>query len=172
MRAEAVDQVAAANVVATRPFTAAAAHAANHDFAEAKATLGAAGYLDPARRADVESKYGRHVSLASLLAIATDDHLARAAALQSTIAALRGAPDLGSAFARQGSAEEVINAFRPQLATALARIGRWREAAAVIAPMPANHDPAIRARGLIAACLLYTSPSPRDKRQSRMPSSA
>ena len=25
---------------------------------------------------------------------------------------------------------------------------------------------------LIAACLLYTSPSPRDKRQSRMPSSA
>ena len=27
-------------------------------------------------------------------------------------------------------------------------------------------------RVLIKACLLYTSPSPRDKRQSRMPSSA
>ena len=27
-------------------------------------------------------------------------------------------------------------------------------------------------RALIEACLLYTSPSPRDKRQSRMPSSA
>ena len=26
--------------------------------------------------------------------------------------------------------------------------------------------------GLVACCLLYTSPSPRDKRQSRMPSSA
>ena len=26
--------------------------------------------------------------------------------------------------------------------------------------------------GLLNACLLYTSPSPRDKRQSRMPSSA
>ena len=26
--------------------------------------------------------------------------------------------------------------------------------------------------GYVAACLLYTSPSPRDKRQSRMPSSA
>ena len=26
--------------------------------------------------------------------------------------------------------------------------------------------------GLIMSCLLYTSPSPRDKRQSRMPSSA
>ena len=28
------------------------------------------------------------------------------------------------------------------------------------------------ARALLANCLLYTSPSPRDKRQSRMPSSA
>ena len=28
------------------------------------------------------------------------------------------------------------------------------------------------ARAQAAACLLYTSPSPRDKRQSRMPSSA
>ena len=27
-------------------------------------------------------------------------------------------------------------------------------------------------RRLISGCLLYTSPSPRDKRQSRMPSSA
>ena len=31
----------------------------------------------------------------------------------------------------------------------------------------------LKAKGLIPrACLLYTSPSPRDKRQSRMPSSA
>ena len=29
-----------------------------------------------------------------------------------------------------------------------------------------------RAKALMVACLLYTSPSPRDKRQSRMPSSA
>ena len=28
------------------------------------------------------------------------------------------------------------------------------------------------AMGMVKACLLYTSPSPRDKRQSRMPSSA
>ena len=27
-------------------------------------------------------------------------------------------------------------------------------------------------RGFLSNCLLYTSPSPRDKRQSRMPSSA
>ena len=31
---------------------------------------------------------------------------------------------------------------------------------------------AMRAAGASPACLLYTSPSPRDKRQSRMPSSA
>ena len=30
----------------------------------------------------------------------------------------------------------------------------------------------IHVEGLYATCLLYTSPSPRDKRQSRMPSSA
>ena len=31
---------------------------------------------------------------------------------------------------------------------------------------------AARHEAQVAACLLYTSPSPRDKRQSRMPSSA
>ena len=30
----------------------------------------------------------------------------------------------------------------------------------------------VTAEGSIITCLLYTSPSPRDKRQSRMPSSA
>ena len=30
----------------------------------------------------------------------------------------------------------------------------------------------LQGRGLTKLCLLYTSPSPRDKRQSRMPSSA
>ena len=33
-------------------------------------------------------------------------------------------------------------------------------------------DPGTVAPMLTKACLLYTSPSPRDKRQSRMPSSA
>ena len=44
----------------------------------------------------------------------------------------------------------------------------------------AKHDKGVNAAGTrvrktmqsIKACLLYTSPSPRDKRQSRMPSSA
>ena len=34
------------------------------------------------------------------------------------------------------------------------------------------HFSRMRASDLILVCLLYTSPSPRDKRQSRMPSSA
>ena len=33
-------------------------------------------------------------------------------------------------------------------------------------------DEAVSSKGLFSTCLLYTSPSPRDKRQSRMPSSA
>ena len=33
-------------------------------------------------------------------------------------------------------------------------------------------DAGVHAKGQVANCLLYTSPSPRDKRQSRMPSSA
>ena len=33
-------------------------------------------------------------------------------------------------------------------------------------------DGKCRHRDQLVACLLYTSPSPRDKRQSRMPSSA
>ena len=35
-----------------------------------------------------------------------------------------------------------------------------------------NFEEACRDRDLRFTCLLYTSPSPRDKRQSRMPSSA
>ena len=35
-----------------------------------------------------------------------------------------------------------------------------------------NHDISTYRQGLSQPCLLYTSPSPRDKRQSRMPSSA
>ena len=41
----------------------------------------------------------------------------------------------------------------------------------MIALMLGADHPAIT-EGRIGACLLYTSPSPRDKRQSRMPSSA
>ena len=37
---------------------------------------------------------------------------------------------------------------------------------------PVNALGAAVRQGLLVACLLYTSPSPRDKRQSRMPSSA
>ena len=35
-----------------------------------------------------------------------------------------------------------------------------------------GHEDTIVLRKMVEICLLYTSPSPRDKRQSRMPSSA
>ena len=38
--------------------------------------------------------------------------------------------------------------------------------------MNKNPDKGSEWKGRIMVCLLYTSPSPRDKRQSRMPSSA
>ena len=151
IRNEAIDQVAADNVVAMRPFAAAWTHSIIHDFTTARATLAAAGYLDPARRAEVESKYGKRPSLKLLRAVATDDSDAIVDELQTTIASLRKSASLGSAFGYQRAVEESVNALRPSLAIALARSGRWREAETVIAPVPGNHDEAIRTRGLIAA---------------------
>ena len=54
--------------------------------------------------------------------------------------------------------------------------GIEHSAGASFAPNPAYFDPEnivkLAIEGGCNACLLYTSPSPRDKRQSRMPSSA
>ena len=47
----------------------------------------------------------------------------------------------------------------------IALIDRLKTMNASVSQAIASHDP-------VAYCLLYTSPSPRDKRQSRMPSSA
>jgi Tfp pilus assembly protein PilF len=151
MRAEAVDQVAAANIVAVRPFAAALAQANIHDFAGARAALAAAGYLDPARRADVETKYGRQVSLEELHAIATGDYGAQARLLQFALMAVQEGRSGASAFSSQRAAEEALGQLRPELAVVLARSGNWRAAQAVVAPLPADYDAAIRARGLIAA---------------------
>ena len=46
-------------------------------------------------------------------------------------------------------------------------IGPTAEMKKLAAIVNSNDDP-----GFLQTCLLYTSPSPRDKRQSRMPSSA
>ena len=70
-------------------------------------------------------------------------------------------------------------AGRPVVQHTLERAARVPGTAAVVrVPLAtdAHHAPGIRSRAAArrwaGACLLYTSPSPRDKRQSRMPSSA
>ena len=51
------------------------------------------------------------------------------------------------------------------------------EVSKIIDPIPASDGAGVKLKRSIGVepnyfCLLYTSPSPRDKRQSRMPSSA
>ena len=57
---------------------------------------------------------------------------------------------------------EIFNALRST---------EFEEVKVVIIGQDPYHGPG-QAHGLCFSCLLYTSPSPRDKRQSRMPSSA
>ena len=53
-------------------------------------------------------------------------------------------------------------------AEVLREAARSRESATLVSPTATAHFPAAKKD----ACLLYTSPSPRDQRGSRMPSSA
>ena len=50
--------------------------------------------------------------------------------------------------------------------------GRERAYRAVANVMAANYDLAVPCHRVVRGCLLYTSPSPRDRTRSRMPSSA
>ena len=61
------------------------------------------------------------------------------------------------------------------LAAVIPKIGdarRWQTADALDVPFEFVDEVRLVVFATITACLLYTSPSPRDKRQSRMPSSA
>ena len=71
-------------------------------------------------------------------------------------------------------------AIEAQLAVARASGAQVRTGEKVLAVEPVGNGDTVRVRtetasfeaGRVVVCLLYTSPSPRDKRQSRMPSSA
>ena len=70
-----------------------------------------------------------------------------------------------SAAAAVDTGHQLLLAPRPATTADLARL----EVDGVLLADPAAGDPTV---ALLQGCLLYTSPSPRDKRQSRMPSSA
>ena len=73
---------------------------------------------------------------------------------------------------------DMSEAYRPELNKLLSKVATKLEIdlkSGIYAAVsgPSYETPAeVRMLGIIGACLLYTSPSPRDKRQSRMPSSA
>ena len=146
---EAVGYKADAANTAIRPFDAATAWAKAHDFSAAQDELAAAGYLDPARRAKLEEMFGKQNSVRLMLAAATDDHATRAAESMLLIDHYTRAAATGKE-ARQFNIY-AAESYRPDAALALARTGRLREASAIIAPLPATHDGAFRARAFIAA---------------------
>ena len=74
--------------------------------------------------------------------------------------------DLGDAGARAARREA------RRKASASSRAGGAAVARDKVASRGSPRPPGPPAKGSIKTCLLYTSPSPRDKRQSRMPSSA
>ena len=71
---------------------------------------------------------------------------------------------------------DAFNALNPQLISDISEILEWtsRRSVGTTGELHSSDgDPNLRALVIRAeGCLLYTSPSPRDKRQSRMPSSA
>ena len=76
-------------------------------------------------------------------------------------------------YALYGETLESDSAFDDRLSALAREIGTRGRADAVPISTPAGDDSAPAAAAeLSSSCLLYTSPSPRDQRGSRMPSSA
>ena len=148
---ETIEHSADVSNTAFRPFTAAWAWSRAHDFATARAPLAAAGYLDPASRAEVEARIGAQESPRLLTAYASDDFATQATELTALIANYQRAAAAAADPAGRTSNLQVVSGLRPVVAAALARSGRVRGAEAVIAPMPQDHDAALRTRALIAA---------------------
>jgi hypothetical protein len=129
---------------ASRPFEVALSLAALHDLKTARAVLAGAGMLDPARRAELESKFGLLTSERMLYATATGDVAEEAA---DYVAQWRYHEK------NTRTPEESIRLLLPPLAVALARGGRAKAAEAVVASVPDENDSGLRARALVAAHL-------------------
>ena len=98
----------------------------------------------------------------------SDDRELRTMSLQRRDAKRKGAPDFSQAhdeFSKKlAEVEDYLNTKRRnERALLIAKEEAKKEVEEEIAPIDVV---------IFNPCLLYTSPSPRDKRQSRMPSSA
>lgn len=138
-------------IEAERPFATAAAYADAHDFAAARQAMARNGLVNPARLAAAEHLSGPQFDLPMLFAIATDDEAAKVAGYGRFIAALSGGQAKDDSLKEQGDFSAASANARARLAIALARLGRIDEARAALAGLPDDHDPALRARALVAA---------------------
>ena len=150
-RSESAEYTADDANTALGPFEAAAAWAAAHDFSAARAQLAAAGYLDPARRAEAEKLTGPQPDLKLLLAIATDDFATQASETLTMMENYRRAGAATTDAVARRTLLESADDMRPSAALLLARAGRAREAAAMIGPWPATIDSVLRVRAFVAA---------------------
>ena len=142
LRRASLENEAAASNAASRPFEVARAIAALHDLQGARAVLAGAGMLDPARRAELEAKFGPLPSERLLYAIATGDAAVEAADYEAQIRHhVKHTP----------FPETTIRLLRPPLAVALARSGGAAQAEAILEPLPDDNDAGLRARAMAAA---------------------
>jgi len=137
---------------AFRPFHAAVAYAHGlHDFASARNILAAAGMLDEAKVQELEKSFGPFTTQRQLRALATGDFTTQAEEYGSQIAFFERALATRDERFTMNDLLSSIRKFRPEFAISLARAGRFAQAESVIASAPADHDPSLRARALIAA---------------------
>nr|MBA2466023.1 hypothetical protein [Sphingomonas sp.] len=99
---------------------------------------------------ELEGKFGPLTSERLLQAIATGDAALEAADYFAQVRHYSGYSP-SKLVSQRGSAGELIEGLRTPLAVALTRSGRARQAEAIVAPLPDDNDPALRARALAAA---------------------
>jgi predicted Zn-dependent protease len=108
--------------------------------------------LSPERWAKAEEEGVVSDSLRLLHAQATGDLPMQVEELGNAVAKMaKWSADPARSAAARSDYRALEQDLRSRLAMALTRAGSWRDAALIIAPVPNDHDAALRARGLVQA---------------------